>query len=127
LKTLIVAVALILREERCFLQRRSREALHFPCLWELPGGKVEDGEEPLDALRRELWEELRWTASSASPLPVLTHRYQDFAVSLQPFRCTGEQSPNTELAWGWFRLEESLRLPMPEATRELLERNTFKH
>lgn len=55
--TVIVSAALVERDGRVFLARRA-PAKGFPGLWELPGGKLEDGESAPDALIRELREEL---------------------------------------------------------------------
>jgi 8-oxo-dGTP diphosphatase len=52
-----VVGAAILRDGRCLVARRS-EKMSSPLAWEFPGGKVEPGEEPRAALRRELGEEL---------------------------------------------------------------------
>jgi 8-oxo-dGTP diphosphatase len=52
-----VVAAIIQREGRILICRRKPDQPH-PLKWEFPGGKVEDGESPADALRRELAEEL---------------------------------------------------------------------
>ena len=57
MKTVIVTSALIMKGGKVLLtQRREEDALGL--LWEFPGGKVEDGEDPRQALKRELQEEL---------------------------------------------------------------------
>lgn len=57
---LVVAAALTddLHLPRTLLAARRTEPKHTAGLWEFPGGKVEAGEEPVDALRREIREEL---------------------------------------------------------------------
>jgi 8-oxo-dGTP diphosphatase len=122
---LLVSVAIIHRKGRIFFQRRSIQALHFPGRWELPGGKVEKGERPMEALLRELTEELDWHPLSCHELPVMGHVYREFAVELHPFRCECDRWLGTALAWGWFSRAEALRLPLPEATRRLLEENLY--
>lgn len=117
-----VAVALIHRESRFFLQRRPARSERFPCLWELPGGKVEPHESPEEGLLRELREELGWSPAAVSALPSLDHGYEGLSVRLHPFRCQGGGQLEPADAWGWFTLEEMLRLPLPEATRILVER-----
>ena len=115
-----VAVALILRQGRCFAQRRDPAAAHCPGLWEFPGGKLEPQEAPRAALLRELLEELDWRPGQAAALPVLRHAYPDRMVALHPFLCAGAGTPRTALAWGWFTRAELARLPMPEANLGLL-------
>lgn len=115
-----VAVALILRQGRCFAQRRDPAAARCPGLWEFPGGKLEPLEAPEAALRRELMEELGWRPAAAVALPVLRHAYPDLAVALHPFLCTGAGTPRSALAWGWFTRSELELLPMPAANQGLL-------
>jgi 8-oxo-dGTP diphosphatase len=55
--TLIVAAAVLIEEGRVLLTQRP-SGTHLASLWEFPGGKVEDGEAPADALVRELREEI---------------------------------------------------------------------
>jgi ADP-ribose pyrophosphatase YjhB (NUDIX family) len=52
-----VAAAVILREDGSFLLGRRAPGTYYPGYWEFPGGKVEAGETPHDALVRELAEE----------------------------------------------------------------------
>ena len=117
-----VAVALILDRSRCFAQRRDPAGRRFPGLWEFPGGKLEGRESPLDALLRELREELDWSPVRAAPLPAVRHTYPGLSVTLHPFLCAGPATPRTALAWGWFTRPELALLPMPEANGALLER-----
>jgi 8-oxo-dGTP pyrophosphatase MutT (NUDIX family) len=112
-----VALGLIRRGDRWFLQRRDPAGAVLPGLWEFPGGKVEPGETTTEALVRELLEELQLTLKSAQAGPVL--------VGLPPlhaFFVEAVGTPHTHLAWGWFTLEEALRLPIPPRNRDLIER-----
>jgi mutator protein MutT len=115
-----VALGLIRRQGRLFVQRRGLDGSAFAGLWEFPGGKVEPGETPLGALLRELREEVRCAPDRAIALPPLLHAYPGLEVDLHPFLCDGGAAPATELAWGWFTLEELAALPIPEANRDLL-------
>jgi 8-oxo-dGTP diphosphatase len=123
--TVEVAVALILHQGCCFVQRRDPGARHASGLWEFPGGKLEPLESPRVALFRELLEELRWIPARAQALKPIHHDYPEYSVVLHPFLCEGTASGRprleTALAWGWFTPMELARLPIPAANRELLE------
>lgn len=62
---------------------------HQGNLWEFPGGKKEVGESSLDALYRELNEELGIEAMQCSPLMQLEHYYPDKHVALDIWQVTG--------------------------------------
>ncbi|MBS1765923.1 MAG: NUDIX domain-containing protein [Acidobacteria bacterium] len=115
-----MAIALLHRQGRWFLQRRALDAPHLPGLWEFPGGKIEPGESPETASRRELEEELSWNPGSLRALEPLTHAYADRVVELHPFLAEGPELPRASLAWGWFTATEATRLPAPEANAPLL-------
>jgi mutator protein MutT len=115
-----VSIAAVRCGNRYFLQRRAKDARHFPGLWEFPGGKVEPGESPGMALLRELEEETEWAPDWMESLPVLWYSYPGLRVELNPFLCEGAGRPVTELAWGWFTLAEMAALSMPDASRHVL-------
>ena len=60
----------------------------FNGLWEFPGGKIADGEAPIDALRRELVEELGVEITEAAAYMALHHEYPDRIVDLEFFLVT---------------------------------------
>jgi 8-oxo-dGTP diphosphatase len=75
-RTIVVAAAVIVEKGRVLLTQRKVGA-HLAGAWEFPGGKVEEGEDPRDALRRELGEELGVEATVGEILDVTFHRYDD--------------------------------------------------
>ena len=85
---LVVAAALIDRDGRVLLAQRPPNK-SMAGLWEFPGGKVEDGENPEDALIRELNEELgidTW-GSCLAPLSFASHSYEGFHLLMPLFAC----------------------------------------
>lgn len=76
LKSIEVAAALIWQDGR-FLAARRPAHVPFAGYWELPGGKLEPGETPQEALRRELAEELRIDVGDVSYLETKEHVYPD--------------------------------------------------
>ena len=63
--------------------------LHQGGLWEFPGGKVDQGESPRQALVRELQEELDINVTTAEPMMQLSHDYTDKQVLLDIWKVTG--------------------------------------
>ena len=104
---------------------RRRPDAHLPGAWELPGGKVEPGEAPADALVRELTEELGVQVRPPSPVTFSWYRYPERSVLLLFFRTeTTPDSPAprpleaTELRL--LGTEDLAALPMPPANAPLV-------
>lgn len=72
--TIVVAAAVVRHEGRVLLTRRMAGA-HLAGMWELPGGKVEDGESPEAAVVRECLEECAIDVVVDDILDVTFHRY----------------------------------------------------
>ena len=69
-----VVAALILENDRILACQRTRHQV-MPLKWEFPGGKIEEGEQPRDALRRELEEELGIEANIGNEVARIQHEY----------------------------------------------------
>jgi len=69
-----VVAALIWDKGKILICQRTRHQT-MPLKWEFPGGKIEDGEQPRDALRRELDEELSINAVIGNEVARLRHKY----------------------------------------------------
>ncbi len=82
-------VAGILRDAQGRVLLAQRPAgKHLAGLWEFPGGKVEEGEAPVDALARELREEIGIVVESAQPLIGIPHAYPEKTILLDVWRVT---------------------------------------
>jgi 8-oxo-dGTP diphosphatase len=69
-----VVAGLILQEGKLLVCQRTRHQT-MPLKWEFPGGKIEEGEQPRDALRRELEEELGILATVGDEVARIQHEY----------------------------------------------------
>lgn len=76
MKTVVVAAAVVIEQGRVLLTQR-KAGSHLAGAWEFPGGKVEAGEDPREALVRELREELGVEVSAGEVLDVTFHRYDE--------------------------------------------------
>jgi len=77
-----VAVAIITNQQHEVLISLRHKDAHQGGLWEFPGGKLEHGESVLEALKREIKEELNILIHNASPFKSIHHQYSDKAVLL---------------------------------------------
>ncbi len=88
-RKLAVACAIIEQSGLVLAAQRSA-SMSLPLKWEFPGGKIDSGETAEECLRRELIEEMGVEINVGRNLPVSTHHYQTFSVTLYPFVCAIE-------------------------------------
>lgn len=107
LKTVRVVAALILNQDKVLAtQRRYGE---FKDGWEFPGGKIEPGETPEQAIKREIREELATDIRVEQPLTTVEYDYPTFHLSMECFICKVEQGNLTLLeheAAKWLSYDE---------------------
>lgn len=122
--TLVVACALVDADNRVLIAQRP-EGKQLAGLWEFPGGKLDPGERPEDALIRELAEELGITVRAAclAPLTFASHAYDDFHLLMPLYVCrrwegtaTGREGQNL----AWVRPAKLRDYPMPPADLPLI-------
>lgn len=119
----LVAVALVAHGERqgepTYIVTRRKKDAHLGGAWELPGGKIETGESPRDAVQRELREELGIEVEAIAPLTFSHFRYPNREVLLLFHACRTiaghEPRPLAADALELLTLAEILTLPMPPA------------
>jgi 8-oxo-dGTP diphosphatase len=70
-----VVAALIVQDRKILVCQRTKHQT-MPLKWEFPGGKIEEGEQPRDALHRELEEELGIDATIGDELARIKHEYR---------------------------------------------------
>ncbi len=123
----VVAGAMQDASGRYLLQRRPLQKQHGG-LWEFPGGKVELGENPRDALVRELGEELTVNVGRDALAPIAfaeegpaDGRTGIVILLYKVSEWDGEPVAEEGAALGWFQLAEAARLATPPLDRTLLE------
>ena len=88
MKTIEVVAAMIQVEDMILVvQRKEDEKAYKSLKWEFPGGKVEEGERPEDAVIREVKEELQLDINPVAPVGRVVYEYPDSTVDLTLFHC----------------------------------------
>ncbi|MDE6405488.1 MAG: 8-oxo-dGTP diphosphatase MutT [Lachnospiraceae bacterium] len=86
MKTIKVAAAIIISGNRIFATQRGYG--EFKDGWEFPGGKLEEGETPREALIREIREELETEIEVGELFDTVEYDYPTFHLSMDCFLCT---------------------------------------
>ncbi len=119
-----VVAALILKDGKVLVCQRTRHQ-SMPLKWEFPGGKIEDGEQPRDALRRELEEELGIDARIGEEVARIRHDYKNGgAVELRFYvvnEYAGEMENRIFRDMRWAKRSELPNYDFLEADRELVK------
>jgi 8-oxo-dGTP diphosphatase len=121
---LVVAAALIDADDRVLIAQRPKGKA-LADLWEFPGGKIDAGERPEEALIRELREELGILVKPAclAPLTFASHSYDDFHLLMPLYVCRrweGFVQPLDGQALKWVRAKDLRDYPMPPADAPLI-------
>jgi 8-oxo-dGTP diphosphatase len=118
-----VVAALIVNDGRILACQRTRHQ-PMPLKWEFPGGKIEDGEQPREALRRELEEELGIEATIGDEVVRIHHEYPSGgSIDLRFFEVRtfrGEIENRIFREIRWVGRKELLDLDFLEADRTLV-------
>ena len=120
-----IVIGVVLRDGRILIQRRGDD-LAMDGLWELPGGRVELGENHTTALMREIAEETGLEIEVSGLLVAMSHTYPDRRVTLYAYGCTltgdGQAAkPNvSDSGPRWVTPGEYRELPMPAANPAII-------
>lgn len=83
----LLVTAAIIDHDGKFLMTRRKSDVPYPLLWEFPGGKVEQDEDPQDGVVREIMEELAIEVSVTGIYDVIYYRYPERTVLVLAYRC----------------------------------------
>jgi len=130
MKHIHVTCAIIEQDGKVLSTQRS-ETMSLPLKWEFPGGKINDGEQPEECLKRELNEELGIAVTISRSLDPVTHQYPTFIITLYPFVCritVGQMILHKHKAFTWSLPEKLHELDWAEADVPILNnyRNTLQ-
>lgn len=130
LKHLEVAVLVLINHQNRVLLTQRRNNVHLAGYWEFPGGKVESGETPEQALQREIQEELAYQPNNATPWQTIDYDYPEFSVRLHIFK---ERSDNPQIrsneqqAIQWCVIEDLNQQKLPPANQGIVAALTEAH
>jgi 8-oxo-dGTP diphosphatase len=117
MKTVIVTASLIIEQGKVLVTQRKKNSSHG-LLWEFPGGKVKEGEDPREALRRELKEELDVEVEVGMIFDAVFYSYPEYPILLLVYRCRIEKGSLKPIGCHdlrWVTLKELEKLAMPPA------------
>lgn len=123
MQTKKVVAAVIIKDGQLFATQRGYG--NYKDWWEFPGGKIEPGETPQEALRREIREELATTVSVGELLDTIEYDYPEFHLSMQCYLCTivsGELTLLEHEASRWLSKDELLNVRWLPADVAIVEK-----
>jgi 8-oxo-dGTP diphosphatase len=122
----IEVVAAVIEDNDRFFVTRRQHGVPLAGMWEFPGGKIDGGETHVEALRREIGEELDADVRVGELLLETRHVYPERTVVLYFYQCTLLGSPRPLLGqeMRWVPRAELPGLGFPPADEELIRQLT---
>jgi len=118
-----VATGIVWNNSKVLISKRNGDKL-LGGLWEFPGGKIEQGEQSIDCVVREISEELNIQVKPLSLLGKIKHEYSHFAITMDVFNCKylgGTPRAIGCADWQWISPSEISTLPFPGASHKLFK------
>lgn len=122
-KTINVAAAIIKNQNKIFATQRGYGP--FKDGWEFPGGKIEEGETPEQALIREIKEELDTEIEIGELVDIVEYDYPDFHLTMHCFMCTiksGDLVLKEHEAAKWLTKETLYSVDWLPADKDLIDK-----
>lgn len=126
--TVDVAIAILLHKSKVLVGWRQANQ-HQGNKHEFPGGKIEEGETPEQACRREVYEEVGIGLKEWHQFDVIRHEYDDIIVTLHLLHAyvPDELLSLIHQPWSWFSRDQLADLNFPKANSTILERLIWSH
>lgn len=123
-----VAIAILIHRGKILVGWRE-EQQHQGGKHEFPGGKVEQGETPEEACRRETYEEVGIGLKDWHQFDYIHHEYDDIIVNLHLFHShvPDELLNLIHQPWAWYTREQLLHLNFPKANKDIIKRLYWPH
>jgi 8-oxo-dGTP diphosphatase len=121
----VVAAVIEHKEKYLCVQRGINKYDYISKKWEFPGGKVEAGESPENALIREIQEELAMEINELNFLINVEHTYPDFRLTMHTYLCKSEQTTPTlteHLEYTWQSASDMHHLDWAAADLPIVEK-----
>lgn len=121
-----VVAAVIKRGDKYLCMQRCRSKYDYISeRWEFPGGKVEEGEDDREALKREIKEEMDWDINVEELISIIDYDYPDFSVTIAAYLCHGNDHDDFKLLehlkYRWLTRKELPLLEWTAADAELIK------
>ena len=126
----IEVVAAIIRDDEGRIFATQRGYGEWKDWWEFPGGKMEAGETPEEALRREIWEELETRISVGRLVEIVEYDYPSFHLTIHCYHCrveSGELHLKEHEAARWLTKEQLDSVQWLPADKDLIEKLKKQH
>lgn len=126
--TVDVAIAILLHKSKVLVGWRQANQ-HQGNKHEFPGGKIEEGETPEQACRREVYEEVGIGLKEWHQFDVIRHEYEDIIVTLHLLHAyvPDELLNLIHQPWSWFSRDQLADLNFPKANSTIIERLIWSH
>lgn len=123
-----VAIALLLHRGKVLVGWRNADQ-HQGNKYEFPGGKIEAGETPVEACRREIFEEVGIGIEQWRAFDLIHHVYDDVEVFLHFFHATVPEQylHDIQKPWTWYGRDQLFALNFPKANQAIIQRLYWSH